>query len=324
MNTPLRDSDKRFAALLERWASGTFTRSNEAELHRLLADDAFRREAWSGFSALPAEEHMAVLERLKQRLTLLSARRRRRWATRLWAAAAAVFLLLAGTLYWWWGDSVDLSEQAITPTLEHRSNHPEVFAERPPVEETPSRPFIQGGRAPEAGPSTEAYAPPPKASRVEGEQPLDTAASLSFQDVSSYSASRLGTFRKEEEASDRLAPARELHLSAKSRSQQQPVTAPPALRSKASMQPISKFIRPENGWSELWQQYCAADFIQPAVRADSLRLSLVILPDSQILLLQTQPALERRETQQLEQLLQRYRWVPADTSATVVLPPVRF
>ncbi len=97
MNPSVHTDDARFLELLERWISGEFTRSDERELRALTEADAFRREAWEGFSSLPETAHQVYLERLRQRLRPASGGRRVPFG--MWAAAAAVFLLLLAAVY---------------------------------------------------------------------------------------------------------------------------------------------------------------------------------------------------------------------------------
>ncbi|MBL7798920.1 MAG: energy transducer TonB [Saprospiraceae bacterium] len=108
MNKQTTD-DARFLELLERWLNGAFDRADERELHALSEKDAFRREAWEGFSALPEAEHEANLARIRRRLQ--DKNHRRRVPLGAWMAAAAALTLVVAAL-WFWADTTPVSETA--------------------------------------------------------------------------------------------------------------------------------------------------------------------------------------------------------------------
>lgn len=108
MNKQTTD-DARFLELLERWLNGAFNRADERELYALSEKDAFRREAWEGFSALPETEHEANLARVRRRLQ--DKNRRRRVPIGAWMAAAAALTLVVAAL-WFWPDTTPVSETA--------------------------------------------------------------------------------------------------------------------------------------------------------------------------------------------------------------------
>ncbi|MDW8230172.1 MAG: hypothetical protein RMJ33_10075 [Saprospiraceae bacterium] len=354
MNTPLRDDDALFATLLERWASGAFTRNDEAALHRLLADDAFRREAWEGFTALPAEEHAAALARLRQRLA--PARRRVGFSIRRLAAAAAV-LLLAGTLYWWWANAPRGAEQAKTPAEERFGDDFEAVSVPSAQEETLSgkatgRLPKTTERAARAGHAPAQPAPAEESKLVaipaEAVKASDTSAALADQgdslrseaiqpfDLKPTSAvvemsteERAGRFIKQ---SDHF---KEPAIAASPPSPQR--NKSPAPPPKATLPPSSypggppgrvRFptgrVCPEIGWPTFWYQYEQSNLLRRSREADTLRLQVRTDTDGVLSLLKVEPALTRKEMRKMERFLRQYRWMPADTQAIILLPPVRY
>jgi len=91
--------DARFLELLERWLTGAFDRTDERELYALTEADAFRREAWEGFSALPETEHEAYMARIRKRL--MAQKPARRIPLGAWMSAAAALVFVAAAIYFW-------------------------------------------------------------------------------------------------------------------------------------------------------------------------------------------------------------------------------
>ncbi|TNE47899.1 MAG: TonB family protein [Bacteroidetes bacterium] len=141
MDPTVYTDDKRFLDLLERWLRGDFTRSDEQELYALLDKDAFRREAWEGFTALPEHEHNLHLERLRRRL--LGERPGGRIPIGMWMAAAAAFVLLVVAVYFIPrpGQQSTASEPAAAyPQAERSVAPPDTGAEDAFADETPAPP----------------------------------------------------------------------------------------------------------------------------------------------------------------------------------------
>ena len=116
MNT----NDKKLTELLERWQSGDFTRADEQELQRLLAEgDDFSRAAAEGYLAFPEENHPQRLDSLRKKLKPASDRSSF-FSGRLTALAASFVLLLVAV---WWIIRPDHPQQQIAqapaaPTME--------------------------------------------------------------------------------------------------------------------------------------------------------------------------------------------------------------
>lgn len=354
MNPQLRDDDVLFTALLERWASGAFTRADEATLQRLIGDDAFRREAWEGFTALPAEEHAAALERLRRRLAPASTRRRI-GLMRYWAAAAAIFLL-AGALYWWWADTPESPEQAIAPASEWSAEDSQRIATYSAPEEevrdenaqrrAPTA--IEG--APYAQTTPQAPAPFPEKSAPAHEEAAsspDTFAELAYPqdnqdpEMPSLAAARAAeqaaktppttqeAMRAQETGRPAVPPKASLPAPAKNseRVKAHKKTLPPQPPSAVydrwgeRQQPFLEPLQPEGGWPTFLQQYRQTQPLERTVRADTLHLEVLVRSDGTLRLLSVEPALSRKETRRLEDFLRQYRWTPAtNTKSTLRLP----
>lgn len=352
MNMPLRDDDALFASLLERWASGAFTRADEAALQRLIGDDAFRREAWEGFTALPAEAHAEALGRLKQRLTP-APRRRRPGLMRYWLAAAAVFLL-AGALYWWWADAPDSPEQATAPALEWSADDSNAIAahaapEGVPDENAQRRAYTAAEAAPHTqtmpqvpAPHSQIHAAAPQRETSES----DTSAVLAYRDNLSLEAPPPETSRAIEQAAKRSPTPSETLRSPQISRRMEPAAAPPSDAAK-NVQPLSaptqaapskrpsavggppagrpksdaEPFQPQGGWAALLQQYRQTKPLGRTIEADTLLLQVLVRPDSTLLLLGVEPALSPEETRRLERFLRQYRWTPVTkTVSTLRLP----
>lgn len=354
MNTPPRDDDALFATLLERWASGAFTRADEATLQRLIGDDAFRREAWEGFTALPAEAHAEALRRLKQRLTPAPRRRRQQLGlTRYWVAAAAV-LLLAGALYWWWADAPDSPEQATAPTLEWSADDSDAMAAHAAPEELPDENAQKRAyTATEAAPQTQTMPQVPAplsqinaAARHKETGESDTSAVLAYRDDLSLEAPPSETSRATEQAAKRSPTPSETLRSPQISRRMEPAAAPPSDAAK-NVQPLSaptqaapskrpsavggppagrpksdaEPFQPQGGWAAFLQQYWQTKPLGRPIEADTLLLQVLVRPDSTLLLLGVEPALSPEETRRLERFLRQYRWTPVtNTVSTLRLP----
>ncbi|MFN0014953.1 MAG: TonB family protein [Saprospiraceae bacterium] len=166
MNHPHTD-DARFLELLERWQTGAFDRADERELHALTEADAFRQEAWAGFSELPEAEHGMYLARLHQRL------RSKKTARRvvpfgIWAAAAALLVVVAA-LYFWPKMPVG-DQQPIAQTMEKTANEaaPDMTASANDIADA-APPAVRDAPHP---------APLPTAARPRPAEPVEEANSL--------------------------------------------------------------------------------------------------------------------------------------------------
>lgn len=352
MNTPLRDDDALFATLLERWASGAFTRADEASLQRLIGDDAFRREAWEGFTALPEEAHAEALERLKQRLPPAS-RQRRSGLMQYWIAAAAVFLL-AGVLYWWWADVPGGPEQATVPASEWNVDDSDAIAahaapEGVPDENAPRRAYTAAEAAPRTQTMPQVPAPLSQvnaAARQRETIESDTATILAYWDNLSLEAPPSATGRAAEQAAERSPTPSETLRSPQMSRRMEPAAAPPPAAAKSSQplkapskaapseQPLAvggppagrpksdaEPFQPQGGWASFWEQYRQTKPIGRAIEADTLLLQVLVRPDSTLLLLNVEPALSPEETRRLERFLRQYRWTPVtNTVSTLRLP----
>lgn len=336
MNNRPQEDDARFLALLQRWASGAFTREDEETIRSLTDDDAFRREAWEGFWALPAEAHQAALERLQQRLA--PAVPERRAPVPLWrkGAAAAVLLLLAGALYWWWTDTPLAPEQATVTT-------PEALSLSTPTPEEGQEAYVPYDRSAPAAPSS-----PPQALAPRRDAAAQGAGSM--PETLSGAQAPAVTLAQDEVAEQALMPM-EAEKAAEER--KEPVaTAPPGqpvpqmkpgvaltdthLRSphrSERMERLTKTnqerelaelpsLKPVEGWSAFMAQYrsAALSLSGGAPKPDSLLVVLRVGSDSMATMETTQPPLQRVQRQPLEQFLQKYRWTPANSRGTVKLP----
>lgn len=353
MNTQLRDDDALFTALLERWASGVFTRADEATLQRLIGDDAFRREAWEGFTTLPAEEHAAALERLRRRLAPASARRRI-GLMRYWAVAAAIFLL-AGALYWWWADTPGSPEQAIAPASEWSAEDSQGIAAHSAPEEVRDEnarrraPTATEG-APHAQTTLQVPVPLPEKSALahgEAASSPDTFAELAYpQDNQDPEMPSLAATRAAEQAAKTPPTTQEAMRTQETGRPAEPAATPPPVATKSSKpikahkkmpppQPPSAVydrwgerqplfhepLQPEGGWPAFLQQYRQTQPLERTVRADTLHLEVLVRSDGTLRLLSVEPALSRQETRRLEDFLRQYRWTPAtNTKSTLRLP----
>jgi outer membrane biosynthesis protein TonB len=94
------NSDVRFSELLKKWLQGDFGNKDEKELHSMLKNDDFQREAMEGYQVMPEANHEAKLLDLKHRLeqktkqhpaTVMSLQRM--------LAAAAIFALLIAAFW---------------------------------------------------------------------------------------------------------------------------------------------------------------------------------------------------------------------------------
>lgn len=354
MNTPPRDDDALFATLLERWISGTFTRADEATLQRLIGDDAFRREAWEGFTALPAEAHAEALGRLKQRL-IPAPRRRRLGLTRYWIAAAAV-LLLAGALYWWWADAPDSPEQVTAPALKWSTDDSDAIAahaapEGVPDENAQKRAYTATEAAPHTQTMPQAPAPLSQinaAARYKETDESDTSTVLAYRDNLSLEVPPSETSRAAEQAAKRSPTLSETLRSSQMSRRMEPAAAPPSDAAK-NVQPLSaptqaapserpsavggppagrpksdaEPFQPQGGWAAFLQQYWQTKPLGRAIEADTLLLQVLVRPDSTLLLLGVEPALNPEETRRLEHFLRQYRWMPATNTVNTLRLPAK-
>ncbi len=351
MNTPLRDDDALFATLLERWASGGFTRADEAALQRLIDDDAFRREAWEGFTALPEEAHAEALERLRRQLTF-APRRQRAGLMQYWIAAAAV-LLLAGALYWWWADVPVSPEQAAAPAIEWSADSDAIAAhvvpEGVPDENVQRRAYTAAEAAPRTQTMPQVPAPLPQinaAARQRETSERDTPTIPAYRENLSLEVPPSATGRAAEQVAERSPIPSETLRSPQISRRMEPAAAPPPAAAKSSqplkapskaapseqslavggppagrLKPDAELFQPQGGWTAFLQQYRQTKPIGRAIEADTLLLQVLVRPDSTLLLLNVEPALGPKETRRLERFLRQYRWTPVtNTVSTLRLP----
>ncbi len=304
-NNPPSPEDALFLALVERWIEGSFTRQDEEALRALVASDAFRREAWQGFSALPADEHQAVLKRLRDQYAV-SERRERRTGYRRVAIAAAVALIV-GAVYWW--RSSVLSSEVVEgqPETEYLA-----------AEETPS----SSSEELASRPSPTLVAPP--ASKSGGESaaartrslpssPPLTAAPMAQDSPAAPSLRGLADGRTAK-ATDH-APAGAVLSAA------EPVPSAASTRANSrSVQPIR--VEPSVGWQAFLDQYRQAPLFRHPEEydVDSLRLQLYIRSDSTPVLLSIDPPVKANREREIERFLQQYRWIPAEQRGILHLP----
>lgn len=64
MSTPVQQ----FNALLDKWLSGAFRRSDDSAMQSLKQSDDFARESMEGYQSMPEENHRDSLDRLRQQL----------------------------------------------------------------------------------------------------------------------------------------------------------------------------------------------------------------------------------------------------------------
>lgn len=106
-------NDKKLIQLLERWQSGNFTRADEQELQRLLAEsDGFGREAADGILSFPEENHLKRLASIRKRLPQKDDRTTF-FSGRMFALAASFALLLVAV---WWMFSPGKSDEKVAKT----------------------------------------------------------------------------------------------------------------------------------------------------------------------------------------------------------------
>lgn len=138
--------DARFLELLERWLNGAFDRADERELHALSESDAFRREVWEGFSALPETAHETHLAEIRRRLKAKTPARR--VPIGAWMAAAAALALVVAAVWFWPGTppvadsapTAQVVEKTATPVPDGAGTTNDLAAAEPPPETTASAP----------------------------------------------------------------------------------------------------------------------------------------------------------------------------------------
>jgi len=302
-NNPPSPEDALFLALVERWVEGSFTRQDEEALRALVASDTFRREAWQGFSALPADEHQAVLKRLRDKYAV-SDRRERRTGYRRVAIAAAVALIV-GAVYWWRSSPLSLEKE--TSETEYLAAE-----ERPPLppEESASRPspaLVLPPASKPGGKSADA-----SSSSLPSSPPL-TAAPMA-QDSPAAPSLRGLTDGRTAKATDH-APAAAVLSAA------EPVPSAASTRAESrSVQPIR--VEPSVGWQAFLDQYRQVPLFRHPEEydVDSLRLQLYIRSDSTPVLLSIDPPVKADREREIERFLQQYRWIPAEQRGILHLP----
>ncbi len=303
-NNPPSPEDALFLALIERWVEGSFTRQDEEALRTLAASDAFRREVWQGFSALPADEHQAVLKRLRGRL-VVSERAERRFRYRRVAMAAAVALLI-GVVYWWRSSTFSPRAVETPPEPEHLAA--EERSSLPPEESasSPSPALVAPPASKSGGESAAA-----RTRSLPSSPPL-TAAPMAQDSPAAPSLRGLADGRTAK-ATDH-APAGAVLSAAES--------APSVANARANSRPAQTIrVEPSVGWLAFLDQYRQASlFHQPKYVADSLRLQLYIRSDSTPVLLSIDPPVEGDKKREIERFLQQYRWIPAEQRGILHLP----
>ncbi len=302
-NNPPSPEDALFLTLVERWIEGSFTRQDEEALRALVALDAFRREAWQGFSALPADEHQAVLKRLRDKYAV-SERRERRTGYRRVAIAAAVALIV-GAVYWWRSSPLSLEKE--TSETEYLAAE-----ERPPLppEESASRPSPTLVAPPASKSGGESAAA--RTRSLPSSPPL-TAAPMA-QDSPAAPSLRGLTDGRTAKATDH-APAGAVLSAA------EPVPSAASTRANSrSVQPIR--VEPSVGWQAFLDQYRQVPLFRHPEEydVDSLRLQLYIRSDSTPVLLSIDPPVKADREREIERFLQQYRWIPAEQRGILHLP----
>ncbi len=302
-NNPPSPEDALFLALVERWVEGSFTRQDEEALRALVASDAFRREAWQGFSALPADEHQAVLKRLRDKYAV-SERRERRTGYRRVAIAAAVALIV-GAVYWWRSSPLSLEKE--TSETEYLAAE-----ERPPLppEESASRPSPTLVAPPASKSGGESAAA--RTRSLPSSPPL-TAAPMAQDSPAAPSLRGLADGRTAK-ATDH-APAGAVLSAA------EPVPSAASTRANSrSVQPIR--VEPSVGWQAFLDQYRQVPLFRHPEEydVDSLRLQLYIRSDSTPVLLSIDPPVKADREREIERFLQQYRWIPAEQRGILHLP----
>lgn len=115
-------NDKKLIQLLERWQSGDFTRADEQELQRLLAEsDGFGREATDGILSFPEEDHKKRIAAIRKRLPYKNDRPAAFFSGRMLALAASFALLLVAV---WWMMSPGNADKKVAvsaPESQHES-----------------------------------------------------------------------------------------------------------------------------------------------------------------------------------------------------------
>ncbi|MCS6928505.1 MAG: hypothetical protein NZM43_03315 [Saprospiraceae bacterium] len=363
MNPLLRDDDALFAALLERWAAGDFTRSDEETLHRLLANDPFRREAWKGFVALPAEAHAEVLERIKQQLAGQPHWRYTSWLPLRWIAAAIVLLLL-GALYWWWTTPrINLDKTALTtpaPSAEEPNERPtalkietskQLSTSHAPVERVPSSNHVSKLPIPLVK-DTESYALAREhvmADASVSEVPRETAQTevqkhllqvrTSQPEASPLDSQQVGGENQEVRYLRNTPPAfsekyrnpaisakpldnqrrKEMYALREAEPRRNAALAKENLAQERTVVAQSSLICPADGWPNFIEHLKQAALFQRDTTPDSLLLRVRIQQNGFPVLLGIEPEVRPAERHRLQQILQRHRWMPADTSDVIRL-----
>lgn len=336
--------DARFLELLERWLTGAFTAADERELHALLDGDAFRREAWSGFLALPEAEHAVQLAHIRRRLRGASPTRRR--SLLLWMSAAAAVLVLVATAVLFWPQADQTTATAL------RESDAEAF----PLSDTlPDRLAAQ-----DAAEAPAPYRSAPKSTSPPPAAPLGEAAPA-IADVAAQDDHYVAAGKQDADTSTASEPAVAYEAAPPARQEEvlraapaRPAAGPPpadtpvktvatetgkpaptasARKKRDSMAaqelakpaaPIPVAAEPVGGWEKFQTLVRQQARLTEAARANNIRgivrLEFTVGPDGQPVDMKRLQSLGYGCDEVAERLVRAFEWMPAGARATAEVP----
>jgi len=337
--------DARFLELLERWLNGAFDRADERELHALSESDAFRREAWEGFSTLPETAHETYLTEIRRRLKAKDPARRIPLAA--WMAAAAALALVVAAVWFWPGtppvaDSASTAqavEKTAAPAPGNASTTNDVAAAEPAPESAGSSPLPV------------ASAPSPRLSAKESPQPDAEIVAATSDDVAGQDEAPA----KSEQAAGRARPEIQPEQQRAGAAAPPPASVPafdrataremakpavaeqePLARKKADSASAADLARtatalptpePAGGW-ENFRDYLRRNARLPEAARNnnisgSVRLQFTVGPDGKPASVQFLQKLGYGCEEEAERLVRRFDWAPPGAAPVVVDVPFR-
>ncbi len=344
MNKQTTD-DARFLELLERWLSGAFNRADERELHVLTETDAFRREAWEGFSALPETEHAVHLADIRRRL--YAKRPARRVPLGAWLSAAAALVLVAAAIYFWpKTDPKDPTPAAQTAENTTPDTSGDIAAAPNPSEarsvspsEGPAAPAQRSERSAKA-------APPPEqddlaaADMVKDEEKLADEAPAATREIGASAPGRMQQAQPTQ-AQDvasgvpAVNTAADKSPAAESAKPAAPATPFPMKKKADSVFPsdlpkavaTSPAAGPSGGWDAFREFLRRNARLPEAARnnnvSGSVRLQFSVGPDGKPANVQVLQKLGYGCDEEAERLVRLYDWAPPGAAPVVVEVPFR-
>ena len=345
MNKQTTD-DARFLELLERWLNGAFDRADERELHALSEKDAFRREAWEGFSALPETEHEANLARVRR--FLQNKNRSRRVPLGAWMAAAAALALVVAAI-WFWPHTIPVSDTAPVaqsvekPTTETSDPGPStngIAAAEPAPETSASGPAPGGATAPPIRTKSAPDAPRPDAEALA--DVMDEAADQSKVPASAGQGAGLARpeAKSVQQEADAVTPspatAPVFERAAARETAKPAVTEPTALPSKkadSALQDIARTMGgtppsgPAGGWDNFREYLRRNARLPDAARnnnvSGSVRLQFTVGSDGKPARVQFLQKLGYGCEEEAERLVRQFDWAPPGNTPVLVEVPFR-